>query len=563
MAVPVLVFVRRWIVCGFVAAVVVSPILAEQAVERARFEDRLGTFPVEVGLAHNGRSTLDAGIVGKLYWDRTGVGGFGASLRSSGPPEGGGTLGSYVSQDFLQANVAFVDDPGELARVYGAELRSQVVRFLVVSELAVFVAGGLLGAVLLRGPPRYARGRVRVLLRGGWFTVASTTTLLLAAALFARWDGSAEPAQTYAMPGIDELSFSSPQTREIAQQIQPFVEKNAARIAERSAAYVEAAVDGFNTGLPLYAEGVRPREGEKVVLAEADPQGSQVATRLRARLYPLLVDALGDGAVVLRTVAGDVTSNGTVAEQAFVAREAAASDEVPLVMVKGDHDSDDTVEQMRDEDVEVPDLEIVDVGGLRVAGAADPAFKALFGGMVTNPSGVTETELGTALRKVVDEDLAEGEDGPKPIVVVHQPRAAAAYLGLVGTSELDELVGNETTPVDDGIPDVPEGMVTYGHLHDPAGPWVIWNTDGDEVTWTVVTQLGTSGGVEENPTFNRFSTPFSVPLKDTSLQLAYVNPDTGLQTGYVLISISPTGTVTFGDRVEVGLPDGEPGDLPD
>ena len=553
-------FLRRWVVFGFATAVVASPILAEQAVERARFEDRLGTFPVEVGLAHNGVSTLDAGIIGKLYWDHTGVGGFGASMRSTGPPEGGGTLGSYVSQDFLQANVAFVDDPAEVARVYGSELRSQVIGFFLVSELATFAAGGLLGVVLLRGPPRFASRRARVLLRLGWIAAAMTTSLLLAVALFARWNGSDEPRQSYAMPGIDELSFSSPQTREIAEQIQPFVEKNSARIAERSAEYVETAVDSFASGLPVHAEGLRPQGGEKVVLAEADPQGSQVATRLRTQLYPLLLDALGDDAVVLRTVAGDITSNGTVAEQGFVAREATASDEVPVVMVKGDHDSDDTVEQLTDQEVEVPDLELVESGGLRVAGAADRAFKALFGGMVTNPSGITETELGQALRVVVDDD---DEDGPDPIVVVHQPRAAAGYLGIAGTSVLDDLLGHETTPFDDGIPDVPPGIVTYGHLHDPAGPWVIWNTDGDEVTWTVVTQLGTSGGVEENPTFNRFSTPFSVPLKDVSLQLVYINPDTGLQTGYALISIATSGTVTFGDRVDVGLPGGEPGEALD
>ena len=74
-----------------------------------------------------------------------------------------------------------------------------------------------------------------------------------------------------------------------------------------------------------------------------------------------------------------------------------------------------------------------------------------------------------------------------------------------------------------------------------AGPRVIWNTDGDEVTWTVVNQLGTSGGVEENPTFNRFSTPFSVPLKPVSVQLQYVNKESGLQTGYAKIDIARTG----------------------
>ena len=65
----------------------------------------------------------------------------------------------------------------------------------------------------------------------------------------------------------------------------------------------------------------------------------------------------------------------------------------------------DTVEQLRDNDAQSPDLDIVEAGGLEVAGAADPAFKALFGGLVTNPSGVTEEELGRSLREVVDDEL--------------------------------------------------------------------------------------------------------------------------------------------------------------
>ena len=555
MARPVLAFLARWLAYGVATALVTLPIVAEQAIERARFEDRLGTFPVEVSLAHNGRSTIDTGLVGKLYWDRTGVAGFGATLRSTGPPEAGGTLTSYVSQEFLQANAAFVDDPGGVAQVYGAELRSQVLGLVAASELVAGLIGGLLGAVLLRGPPRVQGRRRRQLVRAGTFAVAFTGSCLLAAALFGRWTGNQPVGESFAMPGVDRLSFSSPQTREIAQQVQPFIEKNSERISERSAEYVDAAVASLSAELPSHVDGLVPREGEKVVLTEADPQGSQVGTRLRAQLYPLLLDVLGEDSVVLRTIAGDVTSNGAVAEQGFVEREAEALPDVPLVAVKGDHDSDDTVEQLRDRDVEVPDLEIVEAGGLRVAGAADPAFKALFGGLVTNPSGLTEPELGERLRDVVDD--ADDSD-VAPLVVLHQPRAVSGYLGL-GVGELAGTVGDETSPVDDGIADVPPGMVTYGHLHDPAGPWVIWNTDGDEVTWTVVTQLGTSGGVEENPTFNRFSTPFSVPLKAVSLHLAYLNPDTGLQTGYAQVAVAVDGTVTIEDRVDVGLPGGEPG----
>jgi hypothetical protein len=101
-----------------------------------------------------------------------------------------------------------------------------------------------------------------------------------------------------------------------------------------------------------------------------------------------------------------------------------------------------------------------------------------------------------------------------------------------------------------------------GHLHDASGPWVIWNTDGDEVTWTVVSQLGTSGGVEENPTFNRFSTPFSAPLKDVSIRLSYVDEGSGLQTGYASVVVDTSGRVTVLDRVDVGLPGG-PAEDPD
>ena len=64
--------------------------------------------------------------------------------------------------------------------------------------------------------------------------------------------------------------------------------------------------------------------------------------------------------------------------------------------------------------------------------------------------------------------------------------------------------------------------------------------------------------MEEQPTFNNFSTPFSAPLKDISVQLQFFNPDTGLQTGYTQISIDPDGDVTVADRVDVGLPGGVP-----
>lgn len=540
-----------WVVLG---AVVSLPLAAERAVEHASIEDRLGTLPVQVRLAHNGHTTLDTGILGQLYWHRTGAAGFGAVLRSTGPPMAGGTLASYVSPKFVRANASFLEDPDRLVATYGAELRRQ----LVSSTIRYSLVGGLLiGTALFVGSTALGRRsrRFRWLAGTGAVVVATMATTGLAAAEFANWEGSQAVADTYPLPSRPELSFSSPQTREIAEQVRPFIEKNTRRIEERNDQYVAAVADSAREQLRLHGSALRPRSGEDVVLAEADPQGSQVGTAARRALYAALAERLGRDAesIVLRTIAGDVTSNGTVAESDFVHREAEVAPGIPVVAAKGDHDTDVTVDQLLDAGVAVPDTEIVEAGGLRVASARDPAFKALFGGLVVNETGISEAEVGAKLREVVDD---RDDDGPV-YVVLHQPRAVDGYLdGELETVRRTE--GSLTRPVDDGVPDLPPGMVTYGHLHDPAGPWVVWNTDGDEITWTVVSQLGTSGGVEENPTFNRFSTPFSVPLKAVSVQLQFVSRESGLQTGYLPITIATDGTVTVGDRVDVGLPGGLP-----
>jgi len=533
------------------AAVLSAPVALEQAVERASFHDRIGTFPVEVSLTRNGVSTLDTGILGKVYWDRTGAGGFGASVVSTGPPLADGTLASYVSADFLRRNSQFIDDPGALAGAYGAELRRQVVGAWLRYELIGGLAGGLLLLVVFRGtappvPRRVVRRRHRTAVRAGYLLAGTLVSGLAAFVLYDQWPGSDPPGPSYVMPELPELSFSSRQTLEVARQVRPFVEKNASRIEARTQDYVDAASAAIDRELPRHADALRARGEERVVIAEADPQGSFVATRVRRQLYRELEELLGEDTIALRTISGDITSNGTVAERDFVRQEAGAAPGIPTVAVKGDHDTDATVAQMRDHDLAVPDMEVLDVGGLKVAGAADPTFKALFGGLVENPSGVSEEEVGRELRARVDPEEAV-------VVLLHQPRAALGYLGIDTIARLAAARGHETAPYDDGIPDLPPGIVNIGHLHDPGGPWVVWNTDGDQVTWTVVNQLGTSGGVEETPTFNRFSTPFSVPLKAVTVQLQYVEEESGLQTGYASVAIAPDGSVTVTDRVDLGL----------
>lgn len=540
---------------GVAAAVVWVPIAVERSIEATSFKDRVGTVPVQVSLAHDGRSTLDTGVLGSLYWEQTGAFGFGARVRVTGTPEAGGTLASYASPAFVRANAAFVSDPEQVARAYGDKLRSEFQRHLVRQELGAFFVGGIVLALAFHGrrrvPSTWSRRRTAAV-GAAVLVISAAASCATAAWLFARWDGNAEAGPTYAMPGVPRLSFSSPQALEIARQVEPFLAKNNQRLADRTRAYLATAEATTTRELAARAADLAPRDGEVVILAEADPQGSQVGTRVRTALYAELVEALGPDAIALRTISGDLTSNGTVAEVAFVEDEMAASGDIPTVVVKGDHDTETTLDQLDATDAVNPDRDLVEVGGLQVVAGNDPAFKTLFGGLVVNDSGVSEEEVGEQIRSYVDNERPEAA-----VVLFHQPRSAAGYLGLGSLNDIlpdDGGVPDLTTPRDDGIPDLPPGIINIGHLHDAAAPKVIWNTDGDEVTWTVVNQLGTSGGVEESPTFNRFSTPFSVPLKPVSIQLQYVDAATGLQRGYASIDLATDGTATISDRADIGIP---------
>jgi len=369
--------------------------------------------------------------------------------------------------------------------------------------------------------------------------LATAASGVAAYSLFSSWDCSSASGPEYAARGISNPTFSSPQMSEIVSQVQPFIDKNTRRIDAAADGYEADATTSLASVVPQRAAALAPRDGETIVLAEADPQGSFVGVHVRTTLYADLVDALGKDAISLRTIAGDVTSNGTVAESSYVKAEAKVAPDVPVAAAGGDHDSEKTWAQMKSVGFAVPDLKTADVGGLQVTAANDREHKTLFGGAITNPTGVSEEELGQRLRDKVGDTAG--------IVVVHQPTAVEGYLGLDSLSLLrdrPQTPANLTTPYDDGIPDLPPGVVDIGHPN---------------VTWTVVDQLGTAGGVENAPTFSRFSTPVSAPLKPLMVRLQYVNAETGLETGYVTVECGLDATCTISDRVDVGLPGGRPG----
>jgi hypothetical protein len=542
------------LLCLLTAGLVAAPVTVERAIEGVRFHDDLGTFPVEVSLCHDGRSTLDTGIFGKVFWDQTGALGFGAYARATGPPEAGGTLASYVDPAFFQANVAFIRDPDTVVATYSSQMRTALWHHVLREEGVAALVGGV--ALFLLVPRRRLRGIPRshgVIAAVLVVDVAIGLSVLAASRQYAAWDCSSATGRTYASPNMTNPTFSSPQMSEIAAQVRPFIDKNTKRIDAAADEYEATASASLASAVREHVLALTPHAGETIVLGEADPQGSFVGVHVRTTMYDDLVGALGKDAVSLRTIAGDVTSNGTVAESAYVKAEAKVGPDIPVAAVGGDHDSEKTWKQMKAVGFDVPDLTTADVGGMQVTGANDREHKTLFGGFITNPSGVSEEELGQKLREKVGDTTG--------IVLMHQPSALIGYLGLDSLTPLydrKQSAADLTTPYDDAIPDLPPGIVDVGHLHEADGPWVVWNTEGDAVTWTVVDQLGTAGGVENVPTFSRFSTPVSAPLKPIMVRLQYVNEGSGLQTGYATVECDLEASCTISDRVNVGLPGGQP-----
>jgi len=285
--------VLRGLACALAAAMIALPVAVERAVEQVRFSDHLGTFPVDVSLCHDGRSTLDTGLFGKIFWGQTGAYGFGAVARATGPPEAGGTLASYVDPKFIQANVALIDDPDRTVDAYAAELSSGLREHLLRDELLAAALGGALLFVLVpHGPWAGVSRRRKRVTTVALVVVATALSVGAAGALFAAWDCNGPSGTVYTIPGVDHLSFGSPETREIASQVEPFIDKNTRRIETEGRAYEDAARLSFTSALAGRGADLRPRTGERLVIAEADPQGSFVGVHVRTALYDALAAML-------------------------------------------------------------------------------------------------------------------------------------------------------------------------------------------------------------------------------------------------------------------------------
>ncbi|MBS46092.1 MAG: hypothetical protein CMH83_23520 [Nocardioides sp.] len=546
-----------------VAAVVALPLALAWGLLRTEVEATVGTAPVTLTPTVSGTSELRLGLAGTIYVPQA-RGPLGLSVAVDGPGDpgaGSGDLADYVSPAMLRLYTGLFRDPAAAVDGYvdlvTAELRRQVVTAEVVLALVGGTGAWLLGGLLPRRREVTRRGLRTV---GAVGLALVTTTGLAVVAV--RGEATTAGSGTYPLTALrgtalDGSTTDSPIVRAIAGGALRKSQALLARQEERAAQFRADAIASVEAQTDLM-DG--PREGETAVLVQSDMHCNTTMIAFQRRVVELLREQHGGDVPALMAVTGDLTTNGTAAERTCIDAEAGIAGDAPVVAVTGNHESGTSEDQMRDAGMTVLDGDTATVGGVRVLGDGDPARSELFGD--TRLRGTeTQAEVGARLRGVAED---AGDDRPS-LLLVHEAYAAAGFLDvddvrpvLADAYDLETSGGRlepDADPDADGVPDVPAGVVLYGHWHRDVPPRLLTNSDG---TWSLLMELDTSGGAIDEPTISSFSVPWGQPQQSASFPVLFLDDESGLVTGYQRYTVDTDATVTVSSRVEVGPVTGLP-----
>lgn len=256
----------------------------------------------------------------------------------------------------------------------------------------------------------------------------------------------------------------------------------------------------------------RPEEGQKTAIVVTDrhdniamdPVARRIADQAEARL---LVDL------------GDDTSQGGSWEAFSINSLARAFDGFDKVGIVGNHDTDDTKEQMDAAGFTVLDGEPVEVGGVRFLGDSDPRGTTIAG--YTEDAETRSSSLSDQDAALKDVACAADEAGERvSVLAVH---SWASGKEVAGSGCVD--------------------LVLTGHLHYQVGPKAIAGPDG-AVTTRLTT--GTTGGAV-------LPIALGSSLRRDAQVTVVTFDDAGAPVGLQVVTFTPAGVIDVGDYVELPL----------
>ena len=478
-------------------------------------EDYLGPHRATFASNYSGELQMDLGPIGNAYLPSP-IAPLGAVVTVRGIGAPAEPVGALLSERTLAAYTSLYTDPAGVTQGIVERLRQSVLARAAVAEavlLLVFVA--FCRRDWLLAPALAAR----LTNRRAFLAYATALVLVVGSVLVP--DPRPGPRIPIAVAANDarfaSLTVDSVVLADLLDRGIKGIRLLAARQQQAVDDYVATAALSLADQLVALPA---PRRGETMLLGLSDLHCNQATTELITRLV-----SVTDPTLVIS--AGDDTVNGTAAERGCTTREAAIAGGRPFLVATGNHDSDLTEQQMAREQMVVLDGAPVEATGITVLGDDDPERNIPFSVERVRDRAETEEEMAARLVGVA---RARRTD----VLVVHQPAAAETVMAA---------------------PDLPAGLVLWGHFHSEDGPTVLSHADG---SWSVGMRQGTAGGVRQ-PIASSFSTPFSPPLITADVYFYYLDAATGLVTAVQSVRFRPDATVVIGDRI----PTGDLGRLPE
>ncbi|MGH3445701.1 MAG: hypothetical protein ACRDPB_10040 [Nocardioidaceae bacterium] len=556
----------RIVGCVIGGAIAALPLAIIEGLTTTRVEDDVGIVPVTLSL-EPGHSSLATGLLaGTIYDADLTSHGLGMKIETNGPPA---NLDSIHSLDSPQLKriaklyTSMYQHPEEIRAGYTEAISSALTRNVLLMELE---AGGAIAVVAfvvsgLGGGARLKRTTAGTL--GGLMLLSTGYSVHV----YLDWQAeNAIPDATYkigilAGTPLKNAVTDSQTTSLLVDGVIPLAK---AEIQRESQANEEFLTRAYRTSDAQVSVGKVevPGPGESACLLLSDVHSNADMIKVYRHFVDRLNQTYGPATLNVTFLDGDQTYGSAAEKSAVDAMSKITGQEYAVL---GNHDSDITLTQMRRAGIHVLNGPAVPTrDGLTAVGITDPQLTkqgALFVADNVHRPGDdhhSEADAGRTLR-------AEIQRSDPTLALAHEAYAFGPVLDLpdITADKMTEWFRAGSTPqggdtgdtADDGVPDLEASALAYGHWHRRFMYRVAGNDDG---TWSVVMELGTSGGAGSVLSLSHFSTPQTIPGKTASAAMMIVNDTSGLVTSVQAISTDRGGAVHVHPAHPIGSPDGLP-----
>ncbi|HXH04813.1 MAG TPA: metallophosphoesterase [Candidatus Nitrosotenuis sp.] len=508
----------------------------------------------------------------------------------------GDDISDFLDPEYLKQYASVFSNPEEVTSAYTdqlvAEAKSEFMDNLTTD--ATKYGTGLLAVHLAycfgrRGIEQAPRSlRYRVAQGGlGLTLVAGATAASTAHAWqdFKEW-GTNEPTAVNELPiealddtPLEGTTTDTPILKAAADDLKPTIDKHLKRLEEASEEKTNQFAASARAQKHLL---VTPQKDERAFLLVSDLHCNRVMIDVWTELGKIYnekasegrgeeIDALAAevGKIMNERAEKDISqenialdavisagdnSNGHDFEKPCINAIGQMGNGAPVVTASSNHDSPRTEEMMEDAGIKVVVDEMITLedetgatDGTTIYSKRDPQQSSPMG-KNSFPHGSSEEESG-------QQAYEEAQRLRPDIVILHQPKALAGFLGVKSFKEFTEDAQNNDNTTD-ALRNLPAHVALTGHWHVDKEPVIVKN-DGtnDWPSQTALLQLDTAGGAFTENKINDFSFFNAPPQQDASVTILILGKNNEVKYQKIHAD-ADLGTLTIMEQASVTTSDG-------